>query len=294
MKRLSTTAAATFLFLAPALTPSFAQTPAPAGPPKVLQIFREQVKPGKGAAHEKVEAGWPKAFAKAKWPTHYIALSSMTGPPEAWFLSGYESFAAMGADQQNVEQTPALLRELDQLAAQDGELLTGTRSITAVYREDLSYRPSVNIGEMRYFTITMFTLRPGYDSAFAESRKLVHAGHEKARMDEHWAMFQVTSGMVTPTYLLFLPMKALQEADLAQESHAKPYQDALGPEGRRQLREFSQAGVQSTESYLFQMSPKMSYPSKEVVAADPAFWTPKPAAATKPSSAEKRKPTADQ
>jgi hypothetical protein len=37
---------------------------------KVLQIFREQVKPGKGAAHETVEAGWPKAFAKAKWPTH--------------------------------------------------------------------------------------------------------------------------------------------------------------------------------------------------------------------------------
>jgi hypothetical protein len=89
-------------------------------------------------------------------------LSSVTVPPEAWLLSGYESFAAMGADQQNVEQTPALLRELDQLAAQDGELLTGTRSITAVYREDMSYRPNVNIGEMRYFTITMFTLRPGY------------------------------------------------------------------------------------------------------------------------------------
>jgi uncharacterized protein involved in type VI secretion and phage assembly len=107
-------------------------------------------------------------------------------------------------------------------------------------------------------------------------------------------MFQVTSGMVTPTYLLFLPMKSLQEADLAQESHAKPYQDALGPDGRRELGEFSQAGVQSTESYLFQMSPKMSYPSREVVAADPEFWTPKPAAATRPSSAEKRKPAADQ
>ena len=39
-------------------------------PPKILQIFIESVKPGKGGAHEKIEVGWPQAFAKAKWPSH--------------------------------------------------------------------------------------------------------------------------------------------------------------------------------------------------------------------------------
>ena len=28
-------------------------------PPKILQIYIESVKPGKGAAHEKIEVGWP-------------------------------------------------------------------------------------------------------------------------------------------------------------------------------------------------------------------------------------------
>ena len=259
-----------------------AQEPASGGPPKVLQIFVESVKPGKGAAHARVEAGWPEAFRKAKWPTHYLAMTSMTGPSEAWFLSGYDSYAAWEADQKHMEQTPALTRETDRLAAQDGELLSGTKGLVAVYREDLSYRPNIKVGEMRYWTVTTFTLRPGYDSAFADIRKLVQAGHEKTNMDEHWAMFQVVSGMPGSTFLLFLPMKSLEEADVAVGTHAKPYLDALGPDGRRQLREFARTGYVNVESNLFAFSPKMSFPSEEVASSDPAYWNPPAAAPRKP------------
>jgi hypothetical protein len=136
--------------------------------------------------------------------------------------------------------------------------------------------------EMRYFGLTIITLKPGYDSAFADVRKLVHAGHDKANMDEHWAMYQVTSGMTGSAYLLLIPMKSLQEADVAQESHGKPYGDALGDAGRRQLRDFARTAVESTETKLFAFSPKMSYPSDEWVAQDPQFWTPKTVAAAKP------------
>jgi len=48
---------------------ALAQTPAPGAPPKVLTIFREEVKVGKGAAHEKFETNFVRASAKAKWPT---------------------------------------------------------------------------------------------------------------------------------------------------------------------------------------------------------------------------------
>jgi hypothetical protein len=252
------------------------------GPPKVLQIFVESVKPGKGAAHEKVEIGWPAAFRKAKWPTHYLAMTSTTGPGEAWFLSGYDSYAALETDQKNVEKTPALSRELERLSTVDGELLAGTRGILATYRPDLSYRPEVDIATMRYFALTIMTLKPGYDSAFADTRKVVHAGHEKANMDEHWAMYQVASGMPGSTYLLLIPMKSLQEADVAQESHGKPYGDALGETGRQQLREFARTAMASSETKLFAFSPKMSYPSDQWVASDPSFWAPKPVAAAKP------------
>jgi hypothetical protein len=248
----------------------------------VLQIFVESVKPGKGAAHEKVEIGWPAAFRKAKWPTHYLAMTSTTGPGEAWFLSGYDSYAAVETDNRNVEKTPVLSKELERLSAVDGELLSGTRGLLATYRPDLSYRPDIDIATMRYFALTIITLKPGYDSAFADARKVVNAGHEKANMDEHWATFQVTSGMAGNTYLLFIPMKSLQEADLAQESHGKPYQDALGEAGRQQLRDFTRNSVVTSETKLFAFSPKMSYPSDEWVASDPQFWTPKPVTAAKP------------
>ena len=77
---------------------ALAQEKAPSGPPKVIQIIREEVKPGKGAAHEKVEVGWPRAFANAKSPTHYLAMTSVTGPSEAWFVTGFNSLAAWEAD----------------------------------------------------------------------------------------------------------------------------------------------------------------------------------------------------
>lgn len=256
--------------------------PARVSPPPVLQIFIESLKPGKGAAHTKVEAGWPAAFRKAKWPVHYLGLTSATGPGEAWFLTGYESYAAMETDQRNIEKNSLLSRELERLSQVDGDLLAGTRSVLAVYRPDLSYRPDIGVASMRYFGLTIINLKPGYDSAFVETRKLVHAAHEKANMDEHWAMYQVTSGMPGTTYLLLLPMKSLQEVDLAQESHGKPYGDALGDAGRRQLQEFTRAGVASSETKLLAFSPKMSYPSDEWVAQDPEFWRPKTVTAAAP------------
>jgi hypothetical protein len=197
-------------------------------------------------------------------------------------MAGYESFEAVGTDQQNVDQTPALARELERLSQADGELLSGTRSLLALYRPELSYRPDIDIAQMRYVSVTVLTLKPGYDSAFADIRKLVNAGHDKAKMDEHWAMYQITSGMPGPAYLLLLPMKSLQEIDLAQEIHGKDYQDALGDTGRQQLRDFARAGMATSETKIFAFSPKMSYPSDELVARDPKFWKPKAVAAAKP------------
>src|SRR4051794_2523419 len=63
------------------------------GPPKVLQIIREEVKVGKTATHEKFEAAWTQAMVKAKYDSPILALTTATGPSEAWFTVGYASFA---------------------------------------------------------------------------------------------------------------------------------------------------------------------------------------------------------
>ncbi len=273
---------------------SVAQQQAPPGPPKVLQIFREDVKPGKEAAHAKVEAGWPRAFASAKSPTHYLAMVAITGPSEAWFVTGFDSLAAWEKDRQNNDKNAALTAQLDPLAEKDGELLTGVRSIIAVYREELSYRSTgINIGLMRYFYVTTFRVRPGHDSGFVEANKIIQAAHEKADVPEHWAVYQVISGMPAGTYVVFQPLKSLAEVDAFPQTHGKAYRDATGDDGRKKLSELASAGSLSTETNIFAFSPKMSYPSNETVAADPGFWNPKTVVKAAPYTKKKdAKPTA--
>ena len=44
------------------------------------------VSPGKRRWYSSNEAGWPAAYEKAKSPYHYIALQSITGPSEVWYV----------------------------------------------------------------------------------------------------------------------------------------------------------------------------------------------------------------
>ena len=75
------------------------EQPATTPPPKVLQVIREFVKPGKGgAAHEKAESAFVQAFTRAKWPTHYFAASALTGKPRVLFFVAYDSFEAWEKD----------------------------------------------------------------------------------------------------------------------------------------------------------------------------------------------------
>src|SRR5271170_316033 len=67
--------------------------------PKVLQITREFVKPGRaGSAHDKTESAFVEAMRRAKWPTNYIGLASLSGKSRAIFLSRYDSFEAWQKD----------------------------------------------------------------------------------------------------------------------------------------------------------------------------------------------------
>lgn len=255
-----------------------AQTAATTAPPKVMQIYREILKPGHGAAHTQLEAGWPAAFGKANWPSHYVALTSVSGPNEAWFISRWDSFASYEKDGQAIEANAALQAEMDRLGTADGEHLSNASSIFATYREDLSYRAPVSIPQMRYFQVVTFRVKPGRGSEFAAARKIVAAAHEKLNMDEHWATYQVVSGMPTGTYLMFLPLKSMADLDAAQEMHGAAYDAAMGEENQKKVGDLMNASLDSSTSVILRFSPKMSYPPKEWATAD-AFWSapvPKP------------------
>lgn len=260
--------------------------------PKLIQIYREIVKPGHTMAHEKTEAGWPKAYKASKAPAHYLAMTTITGPSEAWFTSGFDSYEAMEKQMKAERAEASLSAELARLSAADGEHLEGWRSFTARFREDLSLRPPLNIGSYRYMTVVTIRVRPGLQAKFVEARKAIKAAHEKAGLKDYYSIFEVNSGMVAPTFLLFIPMKSLKDADDGVALHQLPaYQEALGGEdGNKKLAELSAAAIISNESTILEFSPKMSNPPDNYAKGGNAdYWSPKPAMAPKPKAAAEKK-----
>lgn len=274
------------LFLVAGAIPLVAQDDGARPAPNVLQIFREVVKPGRGSAHEKVEVGWPRAFRNSKNSPHYLAMTSITGPSEAWFLSGYASYEAWEKQTKAEQSDAALNAELSRLSTADGELLDNVRSVTARFRDDISLRPALNIGAYRYLNVVTVRVRPGMQSKFVEMRKMIKAAHEKAGLKDYYSIFEVQSGMPGPTYLVFIPMKSLKEADEAGPLHSgAAYQEALGgEEGTKKLAELAAAAVINNESAIFAFNPKMSVPPPEYALADAEFWNPKPVMAATPKA----------
>lgn len=262
-----------------------AQEPPP--PPKVLQVIREEVKPGKGPAHEKVEAGWPRAFAMANWPTHYLAMTSITGPSEAWFLVGFDSFTAWEKDMKATEGNKGLSAEMEKLSEKDGELISGGRGLVEIYREDLSRNPNVDLSKVRYFRLSTFRVKPGHDSDFTDAVKIVKGAYDRIGSPVSWAIYQVSAGMPSPTFVVWIPMRSLSESDAAMAA-SKALLEAEGEDGQKALNKAAADGYTSIDTNIFAVNPKMSYPPKEFVAKDSAFWAPK--AASAPAKKEAAKP----
>jgi hypothetical protein len=258
-------------------------------PPKVLVITREYTKPGKsGTAHEKTESMFVQAMKQAKWPTHYIAVESLSGKNRALFLTGYDSFASWEKDTLATQKNAALSAGLDKAWAADGELLSDTDSGAFVFREEYSLHPEVDIAHMRYFDIIRFEIKQGHDKDWDEIVKLVTAAYKKIP-DSHWATYSSNYGNPDSTYIVFTPMKSLAEVDKNWAAN-KDFEAAMGEDGMKRLSELSAAAIASSQTNLFAFNPRMSYPADEWIKADPDFWKPKgsaaPMAAKKPKAAE--------
>jgi hypothetical protein len=255
------------------------------GPPKVLTVTREFVKPGKGGAmHDKAESAFVQAFARIKYPTHYLAMNSLSGKPRVLFFTAYDSFAAWEKDANTVNKNAALSGALDHAGVVDGDLLDSVDMGAWAYREEYSLRPNSDIAHMRYFEISLYRVKPGHHKDWDDALKMVLAAEQKMP-DNHWACYEAVYGVPQGTYVFITPRKSADEIDknMMQE---KDFASAMGEEGMKKLDELAAVAIESSESNLFMFNPKMSYVSDDWVKADPEFWKPKAAPAAAP-----KKPT---
>ncbi len=244
------------------------------GPPKVLVIQREWVKPGKnGALHNKSESAFVQAMMAAKEPNHYLAATAMTGHTRALFFVGYDSFAAWEKDNQFVDANPTLSAALDNALVADGDLLSDYDGSAWALRADLSLRGDhPDIARSRYFEISRYVVKPGHRAEFEELVKLYVKGYEKVP-NANWITYESVYGADNGgVFLAFSPMKSLSEVDGEMADGAK-FEAALSDGDKTKLRELTASCIQATSTNLVQFSPKMSYPSPDWVKADPAYWT---------------------
>lgn len=268
--------------VAPLSSQMAAQTQEEATVPQVLMVVREQIKEGREAAHVKAEEAWPRIFQKGNVKTHYLGMTTESGPSEAWFLEPYDSFGGMEKARAEIEQSP-MAADLEVANAQDGELRTGSRTMLAVFRGDLSYHPAEAMSSLpkcRHMGVTVLRIKYGHDAELAQAAKLLIDGDEKSGSDQPVLTYQVVSGGPSGTYLLFSPMDSLARMDAAPARMAAARQ-AMGDRNRQHFDTLAPEIVQSSEGLLFAFNPRMSYVSQEFAAGDPEFWIPKPAAPAK-------------
>ena len=291
--------------LAAAPVPAVAQQADPEAPPPVLAIGRQQLKPGKLNAHEKLSTAFTALFAKASPDTNWLGLEPIAGDDNVvLFLSGYASFADAEAQHMKAEsamaQNVALKTEMERLDSQTGDLLNASQTAWFVYRPALSFHPPKmsDVAKSRLVSITTVRVKPGRIPDFLDYYKGLNAAREKANAS--WvttAAYQSSLGTAGGTFVYFSfskGMSDLDEANAKADDRQKAVDAALGGEQvvkmRREL--ISEILMEPPTTNLYFTSRSQSHPSSQFAAADPDFWNPKPAAPTGKALATKKEPAA--
>jgi hypothetical protein len=246
----------------------------PTTQPKVLQIFRERIKPGMDAVHEANESGWPQAFAAANSSSYYLALESMTGRSEVLFVAPYESYTAWDEANAQDRANADLSATLDRQWAADGPYLESADVIEAVAAPNLSHGAFPDLNQQRYWTISVWRLRPGHGKAFADAVAAYAEIVTRAGGKSNWRTYRVTGGMPGGTYLMFSSVASFGEFD-AEMADDDMINQAMTPDEQAYFQKFFQESVAWSMSNKYRLSPTMSYVSAETKAADPAFWNTK-------------------
>ncbi len=243
----------------------------PTSQPGMLSIIVESVKPGMDAAHAANEAGWPAAYEKANSPWNYLAISSMTGESEVWFMSPYASFAAEGESMKETDAKPALGSELDRLWAADGQYLSGTRSFQAMARPDLSYGAFPDLAMVRFYEITMFRIRLGREQSWEAAAKVYMEQVKKNAPGMSYRVYQVTAGMPGGYYMIFSSVTDYADFDKMM-ADGNAMWEKVSPKDMATLQTSMANDAQMVITNRFRVSPSMSYVSADTKAKAPDFW----------------------
>ena len=257
------------------------------GPPKIMVIDREFLKPGKsGTLHEKSESAFIRGSVAAKSTSYYFGMDSLTGSPRSLFFFPYTSFAAWEMDMKKSRKDLVYQAAMDHASNVDGDLLSAYEQSAFMLRPDLSLNLKPLAGA-RYMEITQYIAKPGHTAELEEAAKLYVAGFKKAALSYNWATYQLMYGNGTgDAFVVISLMKSLDEAD-KEQGLFEAFGKSMGESGMKKLNDLAASSVASQSTNLFELNPKISYPTPDIINGEPDFWKAKPVATIKKADAAK-------
>ena len=272
-----------FLLLAAAAlsVPALAQN-AP-GPPNVVLVVREEIKPGEMPAHEREAMEFVRVQREANKALPpdsrdgRLAMTPIAGNEnEVMYLWPYASFAEMekkrkAADALATGQMRAAFERLP-----DARLHSSQRDMIAALRPDLSYNlgKGLDAAEARYMSVQTLRIKPGNEEAYWAARKrILHAAYDKMGGGISYAVFQVRGGALLSTYLIFRPIKSLADLDTNVPAAARAQ---MGSD-RDDWDKMVDKSVTLHDVSFYAFNPRLSVVGPEFAARDtasPAYWNP--------------------
>ncbi len=259
-------------------------------PPKLLLLVHQEFRSGKAAERRKIEVAISRGCDQFPVPNSWIDLESISGLPEALFFDPFDSFEQVDTAFAEWGRIFAARPDLARMQEEIQALVSAERTIIAVRRDDLGYRPqSIDFSKARFMRVLEVRLNPGHESDFVEAFRILGHAYETIKATTPWVVYQVNVGMPSPAFLVFMPMRALtQNDDLL--NWRRSLREAEGEEGAHRMEQFAKDAYASTESNLYVINPETSHVSKDFADGDPKFWSPKRPAVSQPPARKEPKP----
>jgi hypothetical protein len=108
----------------------------------------------------RIEAAAARFCATAHCPNPYFAITSLTGPHEAWWINGFDSPDAVEKVRHEYATNDQIAQYLGSVAEQKGDLVFPGVMLLARLRDDLSAPASAAFG----------STGPGQTAAFEKAR----------------------------------------------------------------------------------------------------------------------------
>jgi hypothetical protein len=217
----------------------------PSQPPTLIRLIRN---------------GSFRPYSTARAPVTLFGMKSVSGYQETWLMEAHDSFAS-------IESLDKVLSN-----AMEADSPAGPKTMIALYRPGLSYRPDEAIRlypKARFFQVTIYRLNGGSNHEFIEMMRLRRQSQDSVNLNRPEVAYQVMSGAESGLFVFFGPLPSLSVLDTGMANSPVYAEDLL--DARAELRQ-KVSGEIIRENLLFRIDPRISNVSEAFANGESEFW----------------------